>query len=354
MAASNPKQPPLRLGLVGCGRLGTGFYIPALAAARGVRLVGFAEPDLARSLEAREALRGRPGAEDVRACDSVTMLLDSVDRPDAVVVAGPPSTHLEHAAQAAAAGVPALVEKPPAEDAAAAADLARLQPAPRIGFNRRFSFDPALPARIPVETTELELELRFLRARWRPHVSRSDALADAGSHLIDLALWIAADHRHGRGGNDLRISARAIGVGARRAQAEIRCGELRILISCAVDRGWRERVVARDGDGRELRRWETGSLIRLLRRAGLGGSGVAPVAVDPDPLTASLIAQLEAFGAALRGGECSPLANADDGLRTMLVLDAIRRSEADGRRWIEPGSVGDRVDYEAGQAAWAL
>jgi hypothetical protein len=48
------------------------------------------------------------------------------------------------------------------------------------------------------------------------------------------------------------------------------------------------------------------------------------------PLVRSLMAQLEAFGRALRGGDPGPLATAGEGAAVMCVLDAARRSDAVG------------------------
>ena len=70
---------------------------------------------------------------------------------------------------ATAAGVPVLVEKPPAPDLAGAADLVPLSPTPWLGFQRRFR--PR--ARWPVATTgmaepHLTLELEIDKAAGAP------------------------------------------------------------------------------------------------------------------------------------------------------------------------------------------
>jgi len=81
------------------------------------------------------------------------------------------ATHVADTFAAAAAGLPTLVEKPPAADAGAAAMLATLVPPPWIGFNRRF--DPLIErvrGRVPAHgRLELSIELRYRRGSWRPH-----------------------------------------------------------------------------------------------------------------------------------------------------------------------------------------
>ena len=76
--------------------------------------------------------------------------------------------------------LPALVEKPPGIDAIEASQLAALEPAPWIGFNRRF--EPALrPLREAAASRRVfdsSLELFYRRDSWRPIRMRDDALLD--------------------------------------------------------------------------------------------------------------------------------------------------------------------------------
>lgn len=309
---------PVRLGLIGCGRLGTGFYIPAIAAARDVSLAAIAEPDLGRSLAARE-VAFRLHGDGVRVCPSARVLVET-GAIDAVVISGPAGTHAEQAALAAGAGIPALVEKPPATDLEGAVALAALDPAPRIGFNRRFTPAGELVAAPPPGSVELELQLEYLRARWRPHTARAEPLEDVGCHLIDLGRAFLGPV----GSSGLR--ARAVRLSARGAIAELRGDRGSARIRCANNRPWRERATVRDAAGAKLASVSVGGLLAGFR-SRIGG--------HPDPLAASLIAQLEAFAATVRGGEGGRLAGAGDGIAVMGAIAAIRRSAASGGSWIE-------------------
>lgn len=300
--------PELRIGLVGCGRLAERGYVPAARIARGVRLAAVADISPSRCAEA---------APGVPAYDGAGALV-AAGRLDAIVVATPAAAHLADARLAAHAGLPTLVEKPPAPDPDQAAALAALVPAPWIGFNRRF--DPGLQrlrqsARAR-ERVDLRLELSYQRSAWSPHVVADDVLADLGSHLVDLARWIVGD--------DIE-RARAVALDARRAHIELELGRGRAELVCASDRGHVEAFVVRGDDGSPLAAHTLGRLRGGLRRLR------HPRA--PNSLVASLAGELEALAGAARGESSAPLATAADGLAAMIALEAVRRSAAAGGDW---------------------
>lgn len=234
--------------------------------------------------------------------------------PAALLVAAPAAEHVAIAVAAAAADVPALVEKPVAPDRAGALELAALEPAPWIGFNRRFLQGAELAGRVPAQGwIELDLELRYRRRSWRSYGSGDDALLDAGSHLIDLALWL---------GSSEPLAVRAASLRRERADLVLDLGRGRARISCATDRAHRERVVVRDRAGRLLARHALGPL--RTRADSARGRG--------HPLVRSLAAELEALERELRSGGAagSPLAGAAAGVRVMSVIEAAGRSAAVG------------------------
>ena len=149
----------LRVGLVGCGRLAERGYVPALKLAQGITLAALADPVLSRCDTV---------APGVPAYTSAAALLAAAE-VDAVVLATPAAAHVADATLAAEAGVPALVEKPPASDLAEAQALARLDPAPRIGFNRRFEpWLHALRERLRRDSAlEIALEMQYAADSWR-------------------------------------------------------------------------------------------------------------------------------------------------------------------------------------------
>ena len=227
---------------------------------------------------------------------------------DAVVVATPVESHLADARTAAAAGLPTLVEKPPAPDAASARVLASLDPPPWIGFNRRF--DLALRRPRAESGGDLRLVLHYRRASWRPLQVRDEALLDLGPHAIDLARWLA------------RSPVRRVRAGTltrRRCELELELEAGRAVLSCASDRVFRE-VVEVGGSSVVTRGGLRAAVLARLRPAG------DHVLVD------SLAAELDAFCSAVRGHGDGALATAADGAAAMEVVDAARRSAG---AWID-------------------
>ena len=136
--------------------------------------------------------------------------LISRDDVDVVDICTPPGTHAEIAQAAAAVGKAVLSEKPlavsytQARSAAAAVAHAGVQNA--VGFNYRRLPAVALMHRMIAEGTIGEV--RLWRSTWLsdeftdpaiPHDWRFDrtmggtTIADLGSHLIDMALWMVGD-----------------------------------------------------------------------------------------------------------------------------------------------------------------
>jgi predicted dehydrogenase len=295
----------MRLGIAGCGRIAERGYVPAALATPGVEIAGFADPDFKRLAHCRR-LWEESGAEAPGFADPAALL--AAEPLDLLVVAAPTAHHLALAEEAAAAGVLALVEKPPAPDLAAAARLAALDPEPLLAFNRRFLQGAELREAVPGDGwLELDLELRFRREAWGAHEVRDEALLDAGLHLVDLAL-----HLSGAG----PIAVRRATVEPERASLELELSRGRARIGCATDRRYREAVVVRDRSGRQLAHSSIGAVRTRL----------ATLAGRPQPLQLSVQRQL----AALRD-RADALATAADGVAAMAVVEAARRSaELDG------------------------
>ena len=299
----------LRIGLVGCGRVATAGYVPAIARTAGLRLAAAADPHPGRRLEVAS---GRPAfatAGELVASGGI----------DAVVLAGPAEGRGRDAAAAAAAGLPTLVEKPPAGCAAEARALTLLDPAPHCSFNRRFDPDVAALRSLGPhdQATELDLELRYRRVRWAPHVVADDALTDVGPHLIDLARWLSGEQV---------IAARALCLTESTAKLELEMGRGAARVSCATDRAHRETVHVRRGAARAR-----------VRRGGISRAIPTRVAQHRrgHPLVALLSRQLAAFADAVRGAPPEDLASAADGVAVMEVVEAARRSHELGGRWVE-------------------
>ena len=294
----------IRLGLVGCGRLAERGYAPAVARADGMEIVAVA--DLSRSR--RGLLAAKLGAS----AHARTSELLASGPLDGLIVCSIPEHHEDAVGQAAAAGIPALVEKPPATDAAGALWLASLNPAPYCAFNRRFDQAADLADRVPATgDLELHLVLHYRRASWRALQRSETALMDLGPHLIDLALMLT-------GAVPIAVRAHATRDRAGIALATSR-GTVRM--ECATNLPYREHIEIRDSAGRRIARASRGGRVR-----GVAGR----VAPGVHPLVGSLTAQLSAYGRALCGEDSGLLATAIEGAAVMCVLDAARRSDAVG------------------------
>ncbi len=316
----------MKLGIAGCGRIAERGYVPAALAAEGVTIAGFADPDTSRLRECAVLWR-RESGEEAGSFSTAAELLRS-EPVDLLVAAAPAARHLALAEEAAAAGVPCLVEKPPAPDLTTAEQLAALDPQPFLAFNRRFLQGAELRDQIPAEGwLELDLELRFRRGDWGAHESHDEALLDAGIHLIDLACHLS---------DAAPIAVRQAEITPERAAFELELTRARARISCATDRSHREALAIRDRAGKALASTSWGGI----------GARLSPLFGRPDPLILSLQRQLEALrglapqlhhplpllgeGGGAVGGRRRGirLASAADGVAAMAVVEAARRSAA--------------------------
>ena len=277
-SGSRPGRSPaeVRLGIVGRGRQAERGHVPAAARANGVALVAVADTERARCEKA---------APGIPAYGSIEELLGGEDL-DAVVIATPTAQHLSCARIAARAVVPALVEKPPARDAAEASELAAVSPAPRLGFNRRF--DPALD---PLKA-ELAKEERFdLRLRLHfpivPGVPMSPTMMSCStSELISSTSSAGSPAPRstacGRGPR-AQSGSRSSSSSRPAAPSSPMCGEPVL----------EEEAIADDPNGRRIAAHVRGGLVKVaLARLRLRRRD--------DGFVTSLARQLEAFAAEIR------------------------------------------------------
>ena len=203
--------PPLRVGIVGYGVMGKahsyGYRVaPMLRALPVTPVVSVMSGRDGPAVAAAAAAYGIPEhTTDWRA-------LIARDDIDVVDICTPPGTHAEIARAAAAAGKAVLCEKPLAltypEAAAALAAVTSAGVHHAVGFNYRRLPAVALMRRMVADGAVGEV--RLWRATWlsdeftdpqTPYDWRFDrqmggtTIADLGSHLIDMALWMAGEIR---------------------------------------------------------------------------------------------------------------------------------------------------------------
>ena len=190
-------QPPVRIGVVGCGAVARAQHLPVLRKLAAATVVAVADPDPdARSRAARLApgAAQHAGAEELLAREEV----------DAVVVTAPPARHAVIACAAAAAGKHVYVEKPLATTEA---DGVRTVEAVTgagvigvIGFNRR-SHPVYVRARELVRSGAIG-SVRFVNStfcepvgeggtsEWkRSRAGGGGVLLELASHHFDLLRW---------------------------------------------------------------------------------------------------------------------------------------------------------------------
>jgi predicted dehydrogenase len=181
----------MRFGLVGYGFGGRYFHAPLLDSAPGIEFVGV----VTRSAERRAELAAdRPG---VPAYDSLRDL--AAAGVQAVAISTPAHTHIPLALEAIGLGLPVVVDKPFALDAAdarAAVAAAETAGVPLSVYqNRRWDSD-LLTVRRLIDSKALGDVTRFESRFERfdpvpgPPASGGGSLRDFGAHLVDQALLL--------------------------------------------------------------------------------------------------------------------------------------------------------------------
>jgi 1,5-anhydro-D-fructose reductase (1,5-anhydro-D-mannitol-forming) len=191
----------IRAAFVGTGSWARRSLIPAFAAQPTVAVAAIIDPDGEAAAQAKELT---PRAAICRDLDEA---LERHGPIGLVVIATPDHLHPPLIEAALAVGAAVFCEKPLANDAAAAGELARLAigRAATVGYS--FRFNPAIQmlkcdlaaGRIGIPWL---IELSEHNPQFHPHArkslnwksdpssARAGALYEYGSHVVDLALWL--------------------------------------------------------------------------------------------------------------------------------------------------------------------
>ena len=181
-AATRAAQPPLRVGVVGVGVMGSN-HARVFTDLPGVRLAGVVDPDRKQ----RDFVSGALGCV---AFSSVEALL--ADGVDAVTIAAPTHLHQQLALACIAHGVHVLVEKPIApsveEGRAIIAAARHARVALMVGHVERFN--PTVEAIKDAIRGEDILSIAITRVGpFPPRMSNVGVVIDLAVHDIDLIRW---------------------------------------------------------------------------------------------------------------------------------------------------------------------
>jgi predicted dehydrogenase/nucleoside-diphosphate-sugar epimerase len=256
----------LRVGLVGCGKMGL-HHLAAIAKAPGVSVVGIADP-----LADAEELKGLIPADARIVADLAALLTET--RPDVVHIVTPPHTHAPIARTLIEAGVHIYVEKPFAMSKAEAEEVLALAAARGVlvcaGHQNLFE-RPAILAREQIGTIGRVVHIEsFFSFR---QVRRTITPVDQAKDILPHAVYPLVDQmRAGTGLHDAPIAV--VGMDVRTSgdvYALLRLGECTGVLLVTLSGRPIEQYKTIVGTNGVMRAdYVTGSVTRLL------GPGTGP------------------------------------------------------------------------------
>ena len=325
---------PVKVALVGCGRIARGRHLPILVASDRFEVVAVADPDAsAREAAGRLARGGRIEAE--------AEAIWSDPRVEAVVIASPNPLHPGQASAAFAAGKHVYVEKPVADTLAEAETvLAAWRSAGtvgRIGFNYRFH-----PMHVAAREMIAEGRLGRLVAiqtcfhtptttlpEWKKRrASGGGALLDLASHHVDLVRFLS-----GREVAQTRCRIRSRESEHDTAVLELTLDDATpVQISVAMHSVDRDRIevigergaVTLDRVADPVARWRPSGRAGLARRKLAHAIAAARPSLRRGRFEVSTLASLEAFARAV-AGEVEARPDLDDAVACLEVLAEAER-----------------------------
>jgi UDP-N-acetylglucosamine 3-dehydrogenase len=328
---AHPAAPVLRAGLIGLGMMGR-HHARILRSLDGVQLVAAADP----LGDPHGALGGVPLVEDV------ARLLEY--RPDYVVVACPTAEHETVGLALAQAGVPALIEKPLAHTAQAAARLAEAFEArglvAAVGHVERYN--PALQSlRSRLEAGELGEVFQVATRRQGPFPNRITdvgVVKDLATHDLDLTAWVTDSsyrsvaartaHKSGRPHEDLVTVLGELDSGVIANHLVNWLSPLKERVSIVT--GERGCFVA-DTLSADLTLFANGSLATewdaVSAFRGVSEGDMTRYAI---PKREPLLVEHEMFRDAVRGKPSASIVTLAQGLQTVRVAEAVLRSSQRG------------------------
>lgn len=337
----------MKIGVVGYGTGGQHFHTPFIAAAQGCTLAGI----VARADNTKAAVRA--DWPDTPIFASLTDMI-AADVCDAVTITTPPQTRRALVLEAIAAGLHVIADKPFAPDYAGAMELGRAADAAGITLgvyqNRRFDAD--------LQTLrKLVLDQR-LGTVWRVH-SRMEQdspetiecgasggmLRDLGSHMVDQMVYLLGPvvtvdaqldhHEMAEGVTDVSFTIALRHENGRHSH-----------LSASKMNYMEARELRAYGDKGSYQSLTTDVQAQDIFAGKRPADDLAAWGFEPEAnwgqLRSSAGTEIiaseqgryhdyyEAFAEAVRAGTPPPV-TAEQGARTLAVLDAARRSHQEGR-----------------------
>jgi predicted dehydrogenase len=341
----------LLLGVIGCGRVFERYYLPALATSNDWRLSAVCEP-----LKERREWIGR-FYQEVPAFAAYQEFL-KYPSMEAVLITTPPATHFSLSAGALDAGLHVMVEKPFALNVEDARNLfeasQRKQRKLQIGFNRRFNpYYLELKKKLSLIPQD---HIKFIFSKliinpdnWNAVTSfyRKDSegggvIDDVASHQIDLMPWLLADKVE-----SVRASLAASDSAPRSEHIKFELKFTKGLIAtCEAGHGTKyienleiqlenRSVLAYPTGLLEVHRIPSGVANIFSRLRTFLHFSTRKFSGKPNVTLKSIERQLISFADAVRGepGEFKG-ADAQNGIVSLQIIDACRKSIQSGGTWI--------------------
>lgn len=337
----------MRIGVVGYGTGGRHFHTPFIAAARGCTLAGIVARAPATIAAARADWPGTPIFASLP-----EMIAAGVC--DGVTITTPPQTRRDLVLRAIAAGLHVIADKPFAPDAAGAMELDRAAKAKGVVLgvyqNRRFDADLQTLRKLILDGRlgkiwRIESRMDQDSPRTLEPGPTGGLLRDLGSHVVDQMIYLLGPVavvdaqmdfvdlpqgrtdagftitlRHANGAHSHLSASKLNHIDMRELRAY---GDLGAYVSATTDVQAQD-IFAGKRPADDLAAWgyEPESHWGTLH----GASG--PVKVPSEQ--GRYHDYYEAFAAAVRTGTPPPV-TAEQGARTLGVLDAARQSAVEGR-----------------------
>jgi myo-inositol 2-dehydrogenase/D-chiro-inositol 1-dehydrogenase len=327
----------LRLGIIGAGSIVAQKHLVALAEVPEISVVALCRRNLGELQKLADRFR-IPG----RHTDYHNLLGDP--NIDAVLIATGPAVQPEIVLSAVVAGKHVFAEKPLATTAAQARAMAdALQRSPvysQVGFNKRFYYGYRT-ARQLIRAGEIGTPTGF-HARFWFQPGRADPLLHNGIHFFDLARFFmgpAAEVLARRAERQAATAAETWAVSLRFANGAV--GNL--LLSSLASWDYVNEHVDLVGSNHNAVTVENGRVIRVFRRDGEKRAQLCENTLSAHWWSGNeeqgFTVQLRVFArAALHGPGAldtedlgSLAARAEDGLRALELLEAVRESAAKGQ-----------------------